>query len=396
MFATDGYLRKSGFDSMPEWFMENYALWTNIAFAFAVILCVLLLNAAIKRILGTFIKRSESTGGIWRTAILESLKPPLRGIVWIVGLTLAVGFLTREGGFSLLSQFFPPARDIAVIAVTVWFLLRVVGRIEIALAAQARAKGKEIDPTASDAIGKLVRAAIIITAILVALQTLGFSISGILAFGGIGGIAIGFAAQGLVANLFGGLTVYASQPFKVGEWIIMPDNNVMGEVQMIGWRATRVMGFDRRPFYVPNALFNTAVLINHSRMTARRIEEYVHLRYRDIDKVPAIVADTNKMLSQHPGIQHDFFVFQMDSYGDFALKLFLYAFTVSTDYNAYMSVKEDILLKIAAIVHEHGGELAVPTSTVHMPDGLRFQTDSHDKRTEPLLQGLVEAPRTGA
>jgi MscS family membrane protein len=45
-------------------------------------------------------------------------------------------------------------------------------------------------------------------------------------------------------------------------------------------------------------------------MTARRIEEYLHLRYRDIDKVPAIVADTNRMLAQHPGIQHDFFVFR--------------------------------------------------------------------------------------
>src|SRR5690606_27395833 len=130
------------------------------------------------------------------------------------------------------------------------------------------------------------------------------------------------------------------------------------------------MGFDRRPFYVPNALFNTAVLINHSRMTARRIEEYVHLRYRDIDKVKAIVADTNKMLAAHDGIQHDFFVFQMDSYGDFALKLFLYAFTKGTDYNKYMSIKEDILLKIGGIVYEHGAELAVPTSTVHMPDGV--------------------------
>src|SRR5690606_1458677 len=130
------------------------------------------------------------------------------------------------------------------------------------------------------------------------------------------------------------------------------------------------MGFDRRPFYVPNALFNTAVVINHSRMTARRIEEYLHLRYRDIEKVPAVVADTNLMLAEHPGIQHDFFVFQMDSYGDYALKMFLYAFTVGTDYNDYMSIKEDILLKIAAIVREHGAEIAVPTSSVHMPDGI--------------------------
>jgi MscS family membrane protein len=379
-------------DRLPAWLTSHYAIGENIAFTFLVVLSVLILNYIINRLLNSFTRRAESARKIWQTAILESLNPPLRGVVWIVGLTLAVGFLTRGGGFTLLSQSFQPARDIAVIAVAVWFLLRAVGRIEAGLQAHARRKGQEIDPTAADAIGKLVRAAIIITAILVAMQTLGFSISGILAFGGIGGIAIGFAAQGLVANLFGGLTVYASRPFKVGEWIVMPGTEVMGEVQNIGWRATRVMGFDRRPFYVPNALFNTAVLINHSRMTARRIQETLHLRYRDIDRVEGVVTDVNRMLSEHPGIEHDFFVFRFDSCGEFALKLFLYAFTVTTSYDEYMAVKEEILLKVASIVREHGAELAVPTSTVHMPDGLRFQSEPSSAGPERFIEGVSPQP----
>jgi MscS family membrane protein len=380
------------FSKLTVWFSDHYALWTNIAFAFLVILCVLILNAIIGRLVSSLVTREKKHGDIWRTAVLKSLNPPLSGVIWIIGLTIAVGFLERSGGATLLSQFFPPARDIAVIAVIVWFLLRAVRHIEAALQAQAKRRGQEIDPTAADAIGKLVRAAIIITAILVAMQALGFSISGILAFGGIGGIAIGFAAQGLVANLFGGLTIYASRPFKVGEWIIMPGTDVMGEVENIGWRATRVMGFDRRPFYVPNALFNTAVVINHSRMTARRIQEYLYLRYRDIDKVPAIVADTNEMLAAYPGIEHDFFVFQMDSYGDFALKMFLYAFTEGTGYNDYMVIKEDILLKIAEIIRKHGGEIAVPASTVHMPDGVQFRMASKSGEIpEPLLQGIEKS-----
>lgn len=371
-----------------EWIGAHYDARSGAVYTFVIVLGVLICNALINKVLGAYAGRANAAGHIWRSVFLESLIPPLRGAVWIIGLSAAVGLLTRDGDFTLLSQFFSPARDVAIIAVAVWFMLRAVGRIEAGLQADARNKGRELDPTAADAIGKLVRAAIIITAILVAMQTLGFSISGILAFGGIGGIAIGFAAQGLVANLFGGLTIYASRPFNVGEWIIMPGTDVMGEVQSIGWRATRVMGFDRKPFYVPNALFNTAVLINHSRMTSRRIQEHLHLRYTDIGKVPAIVADTNKMLAEHPGIQHDFFVFNLDTCGDFALKLLLYAFTVSTEYVDYMTVKEDILLKIAAIVREHGGELAVPTSTVHMPDGIRFQPEAPRSLPEPFLAGL--------
>src|SRR3546814_17743455 len=78
----------------------------------------------------------------------------------------------------------------------------------------------------------------------------------------------------------------------------MSGTEVMGEVQEIGWRATRIMGFDRKPFYVPNSMFNTGVVINHSRMTNRRIMEHMLLRYGDIDKVEAIVADVNRMLAR--------------------------------------------------------------------------------------------------
>src|SRR3546814_1543054 len=94
----------------------------------------------------------------------------------------------------------------------------------------------------------------------------------------------------------------------------MSGTEVMGEVQEIGWRATRIMGFDRKPFYVPNSMFNTGVVINHSRMTNRRIMEHMLLRYGDIDKVEAIVADVNRMLAEHPGIEHAFFAFRTEEH----------------------------------------------------------------------------------
>lgn len=347
--------------------------WADALYVFPVVLAVLVCNVVLRRVLEHYARHAGTPGLDWQAACLEAINPPLRGVIWVIGLTIAVEILTRGEDLSLLSKLFPPARDLAAIALVAWALLRMTSMVEHGVLARARAEGRTVDPTAADAIGKLVRAAILITAVLVSMQALGFSIAGLVALGGVGGIAIGFAAQSLVANLLGGLTIYASRPFKVGEWIIMPGTEIMGEVQDIGWRATRVMGFDRRPFYVPNAMFNTATVINHSRMTNRRIMEHLHLRYSDIDKVQAIVTDVNVMLAEHPGIEHDFFVFNFDTCGDFAIKCLLYAFTRSTDYSEYMKVKEDILLKIAAIVRKHEAELAVPVSTVHVPDGLRLQ-----------------------
>lgn len=359
-------------DLLNVWIEGHRGTLTQLAYLTATVAAVLLLNAIISRVIRILTDRASAAGSVWRRVVFASLGRPLLTLVWIAGASVAaLLYLDPAGG--AYARFFEPARSVALIAVLVWFSLRLVGQFKVALRDRPAAGGRALDPMAADALGKLLQALVVLSGVVALLPTLGVSISGILAFGGIGGIAIGFAAQGLVSNLIGGMTIYASRPFTVGEWIIMPGTEVVGEVQRIGWRATRVMGFDRRPFYVPNAQFNTAVVINHSRMTARRIDQHVHLRYRDVDKVPAIVADVNAMLAEHPGIEHDFFAFRFDSYGDFALKLFLYAFTVSTDYGEFMAVKEDILLKVAGIVKQRGAELAVPTSTVHVPDSIRFE-----------------------
>lgn len=377
---------------LAEWLSESRR--ANALYVFLIVLAVLTCNAVLRRVLERYAARAEGADADWRTALPEAVNPPLRGVVWIIGLTVVVQVLTRDGAFTLLAELFPPARDVAAIALVAWALLRMTGLVEHSVHAHAQQEGRTVDPTAADAIVKLVRAAILITAVLVALQALGFSIAGLVALGGVGGIAIGFAAQSLVANLLGGLTIHASRPFKVGEWIIMPGTEIMGEVQDIGWRATRVMGFDRRPFYVPNAMFNTATVINHSRMTHRRIKEHVHLRYRDIDKVQGIVADVKRMLGEHPGIEHDFFVFNFDTCGDFAIKCLVLAFTRSTSYADYMEVKEEVLLQIAAIVREHGAELAVPASTVHVPEGLLLKS-AGDSNAEPMIAGMAERESRG-
>lgn len=375
--------------SVTEKAGELYAPWSVVIDVFVIILAVLLINRIVQRVLRRIIKREDPAVAVWRHALFSALAPPLRAAIWLVGLTIAANLLgnTDAERPTMLSTVFPPARNVLAILVVAWFCLRIVGRVQENLRARADAQGEPLDPTASDAIDKLVKASIVITAVLVAMQSLGFSITSLLAFGGAAGIAVGFAAQSLVANLLGGLTVFATRIFKIGEYIIIPGTELMGGVQHIGWRATRVIGFDRKPFFVPNATFNTTTVINHSRMTNRRIQEHVHLRYRDVDKVAAIVSDANRMLAEHPAIEHDFFIFRFDSYGDFALKLFVYAFTVSTDYSDYMEAKEDILLKVADIIHQHGGELAVPVSTVHIPEGLQIDVEPkslpHAERSAP-------------
>ena len=226
-------------------------------------------------------------------------------------------------------------------------------------------------------MGKLLRLSVIITASLVALQTMGYSISGVLAFGGIGGIAIGFAAKDLLANFFGGLMIYLDRPFTIGDWVRSPDREIEGTVEHIGWRQTRIRTFDKRPLYIPNSVFATIAVENPSRMTHRRIYETIGIRYDDAAKMSQIVEAVKKMLQQHHEIDtSQTLIVNFNAFAASSMDFFVYTFTKTTNWVKYHEVKHDVLLKINDIVAAHGAEIAFPTSTLHIPDGVSL--------TEPM------------
>lgn len=364
-------------DFLKSTVIEFYDHWQNLAYLGFILLGALIATLVIHFILRKRYNRPRESGHAWRDAILGALNAPLQCVVWVIGFSIAASVLTLDGRMPLLAKVFPPIRDVAVIGIGTWFLIRLTRQVSDNLHSRAKAEGRDFDETAADAIGKSVTAVIIVVAALVMMQTLGFSITSLLAFGGVAGIALGFAAQGLVANLLGGATIYASRPFKVGDHIVFPGTPSTGgyigwqagEVQHIGWRATRILDWNGKPFYVPNAKFNTETIVNHSRMSFRQVSEYVYIRLEDIDKVSAIVADVNHMLEEHPEMG-DYLIFRFDSYGEYSLKLYLYAYTSSavTAYTDFMRVKQDLLLKVAAIITQHGAKLAVPVAAVHLPD----------------------------
>ncbi len=199
------------------------------------------------------------------------------------------------------------------------------------------------------------------------MQTMGLSITGVLTFGGIGGIAVGFAAQDLLANLFGGLVIYLDRPFKVGDWIRSPDREIEGTVIKIGWRLTEIRTFSQRPLYIPNSTFSKIALENPSRMLNRRIFETIGLRYCDISKMERIVAEVSALLRNHPEIDPDrTLIVNFDSFNASSVDFFVYTFTKTVNWVEFHAVKQRVLLEIAEIIERHGAEIAFPTSTVHL------------------------------
>ena len=310
------------------------------------------------------------TPSVWDESFVEALGTPLRAFIWIAGIAFAIDIIQKEAGAAIFAAV-DPIRDVGLIATVAWFAVRFLRIAEVNFIADKQTKGGTFDRATLDAVVKLLRLSVMITAFLVALQTLGFSISGVLAFGGIGGIAVGFAAKDLLANFFGGLMIYLDRPFAIGDWIRSPDREIEGTVETIGWRQTVIRGFDTRPLYIPNSAFANIAVENPSRMRNRRIYETIGIRYDDAGVMGAIVADVETMLRTHEGIDADsFLMVNFNSFAPSSLDFFVYCYTRTKLWAEYHRVKQDVLLRILEIIDRHGAEIAFPTSTVHVPGGI--------------------------
>ncbi len=354
---------------------------------FAVVLCALVAAYVVKLILDRLERRAELTTNMWDDALVYAARRPAWVLIWSMGLMWAARITANEMDEGL-ADVLDQCQRILLIVLLCWFILRLMKEVEKRLV-DTRYRQKPVDKTTVNAVGKLLRASVIITATLVVLQSLGYSVSGVMAFGGIGGIAVGFAAKDLLANFFGGLMVFLDRPFAVGDWVRSPDRDIEGTVEHIGWRLSRIRTFDKRPLYVPNSIFNNIVVENPSRMSHRRIYEHLGIRYADVGQMEPIVQKVRDMLKEHEDIdQEQTQMVFFDRCAPSSVDFFIYCFTTPV-WAEYHRVKEDILLKILAIINDHQAQVAFPTSTLHLPDPLALHTERQS--AEGASQGSAES-----
>lgn len=355
---------------------------------FVVLMATGIINIIQTRLLRKLHDVASHTKTPWDEAFIYSIQRPLTMVLWVLGISFSCRIIGEETGTTIFDAV-PAIRDVMVIGLIAMGLTRLIKRAEHNLIELKTKQGKHFDRTTLDAITKLLRLSVFITSGLVALQTLGFSVSGVLAFGGIGGMAVGFAAKDMLANFFGGLTIYLDRPFTEGDWIRSPDRNIEGVVERIGWRQTVIRTFDKRPLYVPNASFSSIAVENPSRMLNRRIYETLGIRYDDAGKMREITEEVRFMLRTHPEIDTDqTLIVNFNQFASSSLDFFIYCFTKTTDWVTYHQIKEDVLLKVMDIIVAKGAECAFPTSTVYL---------AHDKQPEPqpFMDPAAFSPRTG-
>ena len=333
---------------------------------FLIVFFSLLLDFIQRRVMKHLGQVAIKTENLWDDALHHAVSRPLSLIIWLVGVTLAAQAIPVEGeGQVLDAKLIISLRQIGMLFAIAWFLVTFVKNIENNIIQNALRDGRKIDQTTISALGRVVRITIVVTVILIALDALGVNVSGLLAAGGIGGLAVGLAAKDLLANFFGGITVFIDRPFSVGDWMVLEEKSVEGVVEHIGWRQTTIRKFDKRPAYVPNAVFTTASVENPSRMSHRRIYETIGLRYDDLNRMEAITDEVREMLITHPEIDQDqTLMVQFNAFNDSSVDFFIYCMTRTVNWQRYHEVKQDVLLKIHEIVGQNDAQIAYPTRTL--------------------------------
>jgi small-conductance mechanosensitive channel len=301
---------------------------------------------------------------IWDDALICAIRTPITVYIWIWAVLLSLGILV-DNLTTYSSDFLLTLRHLLLVWTIVWTLFRLISNMEQTILDHRPQR----DATTVNAISKILRLLVMVFGSLIAMQSLGLSLSGLLTFGGVGGLIVGMAAKDLLANFFGGLMLYFDRPFKVGDWISSPDRQIEGTVEKIGFRMTIIRTFDKRPLYVPNSVFSSVVVENASRMLNRRIKQSVGLRYCDAAVMGVVVRDIKSMLQNHPDIDtRQTLIVSFDTYGASSLNILVYTFTKTVEWKKFKEVQQDVMLNIVEIVHFHQADFAFPTTTLDMAE----------------------------
>lgn len=328
-----------------------------------IISIIIVINISTRLALGALRKQVAKTNNIWDDCIINSVYKPFTLLVWILGIVFTLEAFNNDLKiFNISSVFLVDLKRAGIIFAIALFLNNLSKNFQYAIIENNANNDIDVDEATYEAIAKIIRLSIIVTSGLIILQTFGFSISGVLAFGGIGGVAVGFAAKDMLANFFGGLMIYLDRPFRKGDWIRSPDRELEGTVENIGWRQTSIRNFRKNVIYIPNSVFMNIIVENPSRMTHRRIREVIGLRYKDLPKMLKIVDDVKEMILNHTSIDHtQTTIVNFDSYNDSSIDFFITTYANTTEWVKYHKIKQDVLIEIGEIIKNNGAEIAFPT-----------------------------------
>jgi len=248
----------------------------------------------------------------------------------------------------------------------------------------------------------LTKVFLVILIFVAVLSHFGVNITAIITSLGIGGVIIGLAAKDTIGNFFDSIRLVSEDAFHVGDWIETKDFE--GFVTEIGLTATQIRTFDNSLIIIPNSKLANEWIKNWSRrMIGRRIKFWLKLKYTtDTEELKRVVNEIRAMLQSHPSIVTDdkiksklrkkmqknalfsiedkygvrkTLLVYVDKFDDYSIDILIYAFSITVDWEEWLRVKQDVMLKVLEIIKNSKLELAYPTNVIFYDERKNLWSD---------------------
>lgn len=361
---------------MPEVFSEFWdfvvKIWTDGIFgvnlsevfiALGIIAFALILRSLFTKLvmlqLKQLTKKSETE---FDDKLIEALDGPIRFIPIVIGVFVATQLMTLSDE----TRGFSDAMNESLVLFNIfWAMQRALGPLSFVLGV---AKGI-LPQGAVDWLVKILKALIIALGAAAIFESWGIQVAPLLAGLGIFGVAVALGAQNVFKNLIAGFFVISEGRFEHGDWILV-DGVVEGTVEDIGFRTTLIRRFDKAPVYVPNSELSDNAVTNFTRMTHRRIYWKIGLEYRTtVEQLKEVVSDIMDYILASDEFAHppevSTFV-HVDAFNDSSIDIMIYCFTITTDWGAWLEIKERFALEIKGIVEGRGAGFAFPSQSIYV------------------------------
>jgi MscS family membrane protein len=346
-------LVQNGFLGMPLW--QWLALLAAIPVAFAIGWAIVLFLAIPRLLWLKFRHRPNlhSYSHMSRPLLLSFTALAHRAISGYFGLPL----LTRLYYYRIVG--------VLISIGLFWFLLRITSLTMQRLRLHAISSGRIGTGTLIVLGERLLTALVLIIAVLSTLGILGFNLTTVLAGLGIGGIAIAFAAQKTLENLFGGVSVLADEVILVGDYCRFGDRT--GTVEDISLRSTRVRTDARTQLSIPNGALATMNIENFTRRDKILFNPVLAIRYETTpDQLRFLLAEVRRLLYAHPKVESDSASIRFANFDNSSLRLEIFSYALTVDANEFNAIREDLLLRIMDIVEKSGSGFAFPSQTLYL------------------------------
>lgn len=255
--------------------------------------------------------------------------------------------------------------------------IRIIERIIVFLIEHVWLRKSEKKDEILSPIRIVLRLLLGLLAILLVLSNIGINVTSLVAGLGIGGVAIGFALQEVLSDLFNSFSIYIDRPFRPGDFIVV--RNHMGTVKRVTFNSTRIQSLQGEELIVPNKDIANEWVQNFKRMKTRRVAFGFGVTYETplkyLKEIPSILG---KIIESIELGRFDRAHFKR--FGDSSLDYEVVYFVETDDYVTYMNIQQEINLRLLEEFEKRGIDMAYPTRTIHMASTDTDKEEKQDKK----------------